>query len=152
ESISNLTWRFTNTQLGYLIYKNYFLGRMFEASEKVIAKEKADIIISAYPLTCTILQAIKLKRYKFKYAVVITNLISMHRSLADFTSDLIVCPTIEAVPSLVSFRVSKEKIIYPFFPIKPGLVNFRNKEEVIKELGFKSDLPIILLTGGGLGT
>jgi len=152
EQISNWTWRFTNTEIGYEIYKSYFLGRILEASEEIIKRENPALVISAYPLTCTILNALKQKGYDFKYAVTLTDLVTIHRSWADKLADLISSPTKESTKKLIEFGVSKEKIISPLFPLKPELKNFRTKDEVIKELELRSDLPILLLTGGGYGT
>lgn len=152
EQVSNWTWKFTNSSIGYDIYKSYFLGRIFAASEKIIMSENPDLVISAYPLTCTIIQALKEKGATFKYAITITDLMTIHRSWADSSADLISCPTPDAVKTLVNFGVDVKKIIYPFFPLKPELKNFRPKEEVLSELGLNPEIPTILMTGGGLGT
>lgn len=152
EQVSNWTWKFTNSSIGYDIYKSYFLGRIFAASEKVITSENPDLVISAYPLTCTIVRALKEKGHKFKYVVTITDLITMHRSWADPTADLISCPTTDAVKKLIDFGAKPEKIIYPLFPLKPELKSFRPRDEVLQELGLDIVKPTILMTGGGLGT
>jgi len=152
EKISNATWQFTNTLVGYKIYRAYFLGLIYKAAKTIIEQEKPDIVISAYPLISTIVNQMKLEGALFKYVVVITDLITMHRSWADERADLVTSPTPDAVNTLVNFGVDVNKIIYPFFPLKPELALFRPKQEVIKELKLSSELPIILLTGGGLGT
>ncbi len=152
ESISNLTWKFTNTGLGFDIYKSYFLGRIFASAEKIIKSENPDLVISAYPLTCSIVQRMKLLGANFKYAVVITDLMTIHRSWADPTANLITCPTSDAVSTLIKYGVNINKIIYPLFPLKPELENYRAKEIVVDELKLKASKPIILITGGALGT
>lgn len=152
EKISNVTWKFTNTFLGYKIYKAYFLGLIYKAAKAVIEEEKPDIVISAYPLASTIINQMRKDGAKFKYVVVITDLITMHKSWADESADLVTSPTPDAVKTLVNFGVDVNKVIYPFFPLKPELATFRPKEELLKELDFKAELPIILITGGGLGT
>jgi UDP-N-acetylglucosamine:LPS N-acetylglucosamine transferase len=152
EKVSNLIWNFTNTRLGYFFYKKYFLGLIYKAASEVIKKENPDIVISAYPLTSTVINQMRVDGSNFKYAVVITDLVTMHRSWADNSADLITCPTPDAVNTLVKFGVDINKVIYPFFPLKPELKNFRSNDQVLEELGFNSNLPVILLTGGGLGT
>src|SRR5476649_2392396 len=97
EQVSNWTWKFTNTSVGYNFYRSYFLGRIFSAAEEIINRENPDLVISAYPLTCTIVQSLKLKGAKFKYVVAITDLMTIHKSWADPTADLITCPTTDAV-------------------------------------------------------
>lgn len=152
EQVSNLVWRFTNTYIGYQMYKGYFLGLILNASREIIKRETPDLVISAYPLTCTIMNQLKKEGFQFKYSVIITDLMTMHRSWADDQADLIVSPTSDAVSHLVNYGVNINKILYPYFPLKPELSLFRTKEEVYKELRLDISKPIILLTGGGLGT
>jgi len=152
EKISNTTWKFTNTLIGYSIYKAYFLGLIYKAAKAIIESEKPDIVISAYPLISTIVNQMKSEGAQFKYVVVITDLITMHRSWADEKADLVFSPTPDAVTTLANFGVDINKVIYPFFPLKPELALFRPKEEITKELDLVNNLPIILVTGGGLGT
>lgn len=152
EKVSNVTWKFTNTLIGYKLYKAYFLGLIYKAAKAVIEKESPDIVISAYPLTSTIINQMRKDGAKFKYVVVITDLITMHRSWADESADLVTSPTPDAVKTLVNFGVDINKVIYPFFPLKPELENFKPKSEITQQLNFSNELPIILITGGGLGT
>jgi 1,2-diacylglycerol 3-beta-galactosyltransferase len=152
ESISNGLWKLTNSSIGYQFFKSYLTSKLLDESTKIILDEKPDLVISAFPLTSSIIGEIKKRHSDFKYAVVVTDLITLHRSWADPHADLIFCPTSDAVKTLVNFGINTEKIVYPLFPLHPKLQNFRSKQEILRELEFDSNVPTVLLTGGGLGS
>jgi UDP-N-acetylglucosamine:LPS N-acetylglucosamine transferase len=152
EGINNLLFGLVNTGIGYPFFKGYTLRMMLAESERIVLEEKADLVISVHPIVSLILGGIKEKHPEMKTATVITDLKSDFKAWADTTANLVVSPTSESVNILVKQGVDVNKIIYPLFPINPKLSDFRSREEVCNELKLDKEKPVIVMTGGGLGT
>ncbi len=151
EAINNIAFRFFNTKVGYSIFEKYITSMLLEEGINVIKDEAPDLVICNHPITATLLNAIKEKHNAFKSVEVVLDLVTIFKGWADCSADLIISPTSEAVSKLVKYGVDVSRIVYPLFPVNYNLSKFRSREEVLKELDFKEELPTILLTAGGVG-
>lgn len=152
EGINNVMFGLVNTGVGYSAFKGYTYRMMLEESERLVMDEKADLIISVHPIVSLILGGIKGKHPELKTVTVITDLKSDFKAWADTTANLVVSPTAESVNLLVKLGVDIKRIIYPLFPLNPRLSEYRSKEVVCQELKLDPKKPIVVMTGGGLGT
>lgn len=120
---------------------------------KIIKEEDPDLIISVHRIISIIISSIKARSdLKFKYVNVVTDLITLFRGWGSKVADLTFAPTVGAYHKLIEFGLEPSKIEYPYSPINPALKNRRSKKEIMDELGFEDNLPVITITGGGVGT
>lgn len=151
EQINNIGLKFLNTQIGFPFLRSY-LKKLYEPTLELINEENPDLIISIHPITTTVLRELKLNNaIQVKTVSIITDLVSILRSCTDDRSELVFCPTSEAVSKLIRWGVDLKNIVYPLFPINPMLKNFRDRETVLKELNLDLTKQTVLLTGGGFG-
>lgn len=156
EGLNNFLFRSINTNIGYSIFYRYVKWRMLTVCKEIMSSEKPDIVISTHPIVSTIINQIKLDiglnlESNFKSYVVISDLVTMFRPWADDSADLIFTPTQESSAQLQNFGVDAGKIQHPYFPVRRSLQNLRTKQEILSELNFAKEKPIILVTGGGVG-
>lgn len=153
EEVNNLFFRFFNTSLGSNLFTTYTVRLMYEECEKILREESPEVVISVHPIVNMIISAIKQRSaLKFKYVTVITDLVTLFKGWADKNADIVFAPTLEAKEILLKEGVKESQIIAPLFPINPFLKKYRDKNLVLKELGFDERLPTVLVTGGGVGT
>lgn len=145
-------WHFCNSRIGHPFFSKFLQTRTLKAYKRVIELEQPDLIVSIHPYVSLVLGKIKQQSPQMKMAVVISDLAYFDRSWAEKRADLIVCPTEEACDLLQKWGVASEKIVSGLFPIQPKMRNYRKREKVITELGLDPGKPLIMLTGGGVGT
>lgn len=150
ETINNTVFKITNTKYLYDVFTNYNVTQLYDTTLQLLKEEKPDLVISVHPIVSMVLERMR-DDIEFLSVVVITDLITLYRGWADKNADLVFSPTTEAVKTLTEFGVNSNRIIYPLFPINPKLKNYREKSEVLKELGFDANKQTILITAGGAG-
>jgi processive 1,2-diacylglycerol beta-glucosyltransferase len=152
EALNNLVFKFTNTSIGFEIFYRYVTSMLIDECEAIIKEESPDLIISLHPIVGIVVRALKERMPELKTVQVVLDPVTIFRGWADPNADLIISPTAEAVNSIVRYGVEVSNIVYPLYPVKPEMKNFAPKEEVLKTLNLRNDKPIILMTGGGVGT
>jgi len=141
-----------NKSIPFDFFKSYTINMMYEAVKEIVDGFKPDLVICNHPVPAMVLGELRKNASSFKYVVTILDLVTFFRSLADQNADLIFAPTTEIVSSIVRFGVELEKIVYPLFPLHPKLKEAKTKKEIAQDLSFDISKPIVLITGGGLGT
>ncbi len=153
EAFNNTLFRAFNTSVGYDLFYWYTMTFMLKECTAIIEGEAPDLIITVHPIVNMIVNEVKKKTgSKFKTVTVITDLVTLFKGWADTRTDLTSAPTERAYKLLLEWGLDKEKIIYPLFPINPSISKFAGVKETMSSLGFQNDLPLITLTGGGVGT
>ncbi|MEP7103930.1 MAG: glycosyltransferase [Candidatus Dojkabacteria bacterium] len=147
-----LFWLTMQTVVGYEFFSKYTVGMLLEECVDIIKNEKPDIVICNHPVVAIIAKAAKERLKNFKLVEVVVDPMIVPMGWADTAADLIICPTGEAVNSLVKYGVDISKIVYPLFPINPNLAKLTDKAQVVKDLNLDTTRPTVLLTGGGVGT
>lgn len=150
--VSNFFFRLFNTSFFYPVFYNYTSGRLLKESQELIQEYDPDMVISVHPIVSMVVKDLKIKGADFKSITVITDLLTIMRGWADETADLIFSPTNDAVSILTRYGADIKKIVYPLFPIDPKFKKTVNREEFQKSLGFNSEKPVVMVTGGGGGT
>src|SRR5690606_31571629 len=114
--------------------------------------ENPDLIVTAHPFVTMVIRSIKEEGANFKSVTMITDLVTLFRGWGDPSADLVICPTGEAIPTLLHYGVNVENIVYPLFPIKPNMDQVVDREEIVKRHNLDPEKTIVLVTGGGVGT
>lgn len=153
ETAATALFNITNTKLGFQIFNDYVVGRLYEVCAELIQAEKPDLVISYHFENSLIVREMKRRgEAKFRTVNVVVDPVTIHRAWADPLADLTVSPSSDAVSSLVNYGVDASKIVYPLFPLKLELRDFQEPAAVREELGFDNSKPVVLVTGGGVGT
>ena len=141
-----------NTKIGYEYLREALSTKLVKETIEYLESEKPDIVITVHHLVSIAIEgARKEKDLKFKFATVITDIITIARAWANTNADLVFCPTTQAVPLLVKYGVNPNKIVFPLFPINPDFMEYKERNEMLKELNLDTDKTTIMITGGGFG-
>lgn len=159
QAIFAVGFHLTNNALGTSLVTFYFNSFVYRACRRVLAAEDADLIVGLHPQVCQVLERFKREAESLpsgkvpKIATVVSELVSVHRSWIPWNADLVSCGTVSGMERIMKMGTRVRKIIYPYFPIQPKLADFRDRKEILKELGFPENpkKPVILLTSGGVG-
>ncbi len=153
EKINNLVYRLINTRLGSWFFTKYTLSRLYYPTLEIIRNSNPDILVSNNPIVCLVASSIKKKEGGFYSVTQITDLGKLLRGWADKSADLIVSPSKQAIDELIRYGIDKSKIVGPLFPIRKGFSDpSRPRGEFLSSLGLNSKGPVVLVTGGGVGT
>ncbi len=120
---------------------------------RLIKSVKPDVIVSVHPLlnhvTIRILQELDVH---IPFITVVTDLVSVHHAWFAPGADAYIVPTNYAKEVALRQGMDTHRVHILGMPIDPKFtLSFENKQELQRKLGLKSDLPVILLTGGGEG-
>ena len=152
EFIYNTVGFITSTAFGYWIYKQYVIAKLYRIVRRIVNLYNPHLVIANNSIITPLVEAMKREGAEFKTVVLVTDIVRIFRGWADRYADLIISPTRQATRRLIRYGVHPRKIRSPLFPINPRLANFRPKEEVLKELGLKTEgATTILITSGGFG-
>lgn len=152
EFIYNIVGFITSSAIGYFVYKQYVIAKLYRVVKRIVNSYNPDLVIANNSIITPLIEAMKREGAHFKTAVLVTDIVRIFRGWADRYADLLISPTRQATRKLIRYGVHPRKIRSPLFPINPQLANFRSREEVLKELGLKTEgLKTILITSGGFG-
>ncbi len=110
-----------------------------------------DLVISTHHFASLLLSYLK-KDIAFKSVAVAADLIGYPRWLVSKDLDLFACPTPEAAERALKFGLKLKNVIYPHFPLEPKFTELADKSVLMKQLKLDPNKPILLITGGGVGT
>ncbi len=121
------------------------------ATHKLVNENPADLIVSVHPLANTpVLRA--MRKSPMPFMTVVTDMVSTHAFWYDRRADLIVVPTEKAKERGLCYGVPEQKIHVVGLPVAQRFCNPPDDRLGLrKKLGWTTDLPVILLVGGGEG-
>lgn len=151
-SFNNLLWKGMNTCLGHNFFRQFMLLRTYKTYRQILLEKRPDLVVSIHPYTNITLSKLHQSLRNFKYAGIITDLVSLDRGWLDKQADLLICPTSEAMSLAVKSGVAKSRVVGPLFPIQPKMQNFASRDTTLDGLNFDRKRPMIMVTGGGIGT
>lgn len=152
ELVYDFTALLLSTRIGYFIYKQYVIAKLYRVTKRIISGNKPDLVIANNSIITPLIENMKKEGALFKTVVLVTDIVHIFQGWADRFADLVISPTHEATKRLVYYGVDPHRIRQPLFPINPQLVNFRPRHEVLAELGFmQNGRTTILVTAGGFG-
>ncbi|QLQ16955.1 MAG: glycosyltransferase [Micropruina sp.] len=121
------------------------------ATHRLYRENPADLIVSVHPLANTgILRT--MKRNPTPFITVVTDMVSTHAFWFDRRADIVVVPTEEAKEKALGYGVAEGNVRVVGLPVAERFrVPPPDRMAVRERLGWRADLPVILLVGGGDG-
>jgi 1,2-diacylglycerol 3-beta-galactosyltransferase len=147
-------------QLGYRLTDGHRRARLLTASawpyvrhrlRTLAAKHPSDLIVSVHPLaTAPALRALGKNRPPF--VTVVTDLVTTHALWYHRRTDLCIVPTASAYQRALSSGLTPDQVKVVGLPVterfcQPAV----DKRALRRQLGWPTDLPLVLLVGGGEG-
>ncbi|MCC6498071.1 MAG: glycosyltransferase [Propionibacteriaceae bacterium] len=121
------------------------------AAQRLIKENPADLIVSVHPLVNTTLMR-AMRKSPRPYITVVTDLVSTHAFWFDRRADLVVVATEEAKAKGIDYGIPEGNLRVIGLPVAD---RFRqplpDRDAWRRQQGWRTDLPVILLVGGGDG-
>jgi UDP-N-acetylglucosamine:LPS N-acetylglucosamine transferase len=113
-----------------------------------------DLVVSVHPLANRLIaSARRAGRLKFRFVIVVTDLVSLHASWGYPEADLCIVPTKEAYQRLIRRRMPRHKLVQTGFPVHPKFADLCvTKTEARRQLSIDTSAFTLLVTGGGVGS
>ncbi len=120
-------------------------------AKRLVRENPADLIVSVHPLVNTHLVR-AMRHSPIPYLTVVTDLVSTHALWYDRRSDLVVVPTDEAREKAVEYGIAEGNLRVIGLPVADRFSRSTDDRMAWRErMGWRTDLPVILLVGGGDG-
>lgn len=134
-------------QLTYKLFGPYFRWYL----DDMIMKYPVDLFVSVHQLINEPVARV-VHEYGIKFATVVTDLVSTHAAWFTPEADLITVPTQTAYERGLEMNISPEKLFITGQPVADRFCQpVADKPTLREKMGWKSDLPTVLLVGGGEG-
>jgi len=124
---------------------------MRSTMRKLVQAHPADLVVTVHPLATTAaLKALGPRRPPF--FTVVTDLVTTHALWFDARADRILLPTEHARERALHYHMPAEKLEVVGLPVaERHSAPIGNKQTLRRRLGWPTDLPMILIVGGGEG-
>lgn len=118
---------------------------------RLFKQNPCDLFVSVHPLANQAYLNIT-ARHNIPFAIVVTDMVSVHAFWFDARADLVIVPTENARKTGIEYGISPEKIKVAGQPVAERFRNAGTDKNTFKiSLGWATDKPVILLVGGGEG-
>ncbi len=122
-----------------------------KAARRLVQENPADLIVSVHPLVNTTLMR-AMKDSPRPFITVVTDMVSTHAFWYDRRADLVVVPTEEAKKRGMEYGVPEGNLRVIGLPVDDKFCRPMEDREVWRrKMGWRNDLPVILIVGGGDG-
>lgn len=122
-----------------------------QAIFRLVNEHPCDMFVSVHPFANRAILNVTYTR-GLPFMTVVTDMVSAHAFWFDPRADLVIVPTNAARLQGVEHGMPPDKILVAGQPVAPRFRQpTQNKQAVRTQFGWASDLPLILLTGGGQG-
>jgi 1,2-diacylglycerol 3-beta-galactosyltransferase len=121
--------------------------------KKMLREHPADVIVCVHSvLTQPTLQAAMRLKQRPPFMVVVTDLLTTHNFWYDPRTDRTLVPTQEAYDIAIDAGLKPETVRVTGLPVHPRFSQpLGERDELRRQLGWRVDLPALLLIGGGEG-
>ena len=120
-------------------------------AKRLVRENPADVIVSVHPLVNAHLVR-AMRHSPIPYLTVVTDLVSTHALWYDRRADLVVVPTEEARDKAVEYGIAEGNLRVIGLPVADRFSKSLDDRKAWRErMGWRVDLPVILLVGGGDG-
>ena len=120
-------------------------------AKRLVRENPADLIVSVHPLVNAHLVR-AMRHSPIPYLTVVTDLVSTHALWYDRRADLVVVPTEEARDKAVEYGIAEGNLRVIGLPVAERFSKPLDDRKAWRErMGWRVDLPVILLVGGGDG-
>jgi 1,2-diacylglycerol 3-beta-galactosyltransferase len=144
-------YRVSDTAVPASVIESALTVILFGVMRDLLRRYEPHAIISTYPLYQAPLEAVFTieEERRVPLITVITDLVENHRLWFSPNSDLCLVPTEEARDLALSYGLALEKIEVTGIPVDPTIAEeARELAEIRAELGWRIDLPTLLVVGG----
>jgi UDP-N-acetylglucosamine:LPS N-acetylglucosamine transferase len=120
---------------------------------RILEETRPNLVVSVHPLSNRLVGNTRgAYRLSFRFATVVTDLVSLHAGWSDPNVELCIVPTAEAYERQRKRGVPENKLIRTGFPIHPKFATYTGTRQSARaELGIGLEPSTILLTSGGVG-
>ncbi|PZQ41227.1 MAG: galactosyldiacylglycerol synthase, partial [Phenylobacterium zucineum] len=120
-------------------------------AKRLVRENPADVIVSVHPLVNTHLMR-AMRRSPIPFLTVVTDLVSTHALWFDRRADLVVVATDEAREKAIEYGIAEGNLRVIGLPVAERFSTpLDDRMAWRQEMGWRTDLPVILLVGGGDG-
>lgn len=120
-------------------------------AKRLVRENPADLIVSVHPLVNTHLVR-AMRHSPTPYLTVVTDLVSTHALWYDRRADLVVVPTEEAREKAIEYGIAEGNLRVIGLPVAERFSTPLDDRTAWRlRMGWRTDLPVILLVGGGDG-
>ena len=145
------SWKVTNTRSGSNAINDLTYPYLRKAAKRLVAENPADLIVSVHPLVNRHL-ARAMRKSPRPFITVVTDMVSTHPFWFDRRSDLVVVPTDEARTRAIRYGIPAGNLRVVGLPVADRFLHpLPDREAWRREKGWRDDLPVILVVGGGDG-
>lgn len=121
------------------------------AAQRLVKENPADLIVSVHPLVNTTLMR-AMRKSPRPYITVVTDLVSTHAFWFDRRADLVVVATEEAKAKGIDYGIPEGNLRVIGLPVADRFSEpLVDRNAWREKQGWRTDLPVILLVGGGDG-
>ncbi len=146
-----LSFKATNTRSGSNVLNDLSYPYLRKAAKRLVAENPADLIISVHPLVNTHL-ARAMRKSPRPFITVVTDMVSTHAFWFDRRADLVVVPTEQAKAVAVRYGIPAGNLRVVGLPVANRfLTPLPDRDAWRRDMGWRTDLPVILVVGGGDG-
>ena len=149
-SIYGLGYRISNGRRRTRLFYNMVWPYVRPAIQRLLEEHPCDLIVSVHSLLhAPVLRAVN---GKVPFIIVVTDLVTTHAAWYQGRADMTILPTEAALPRGLKLGLPQEKMEYIGLPIADRFCSYScDKQEARRKLGWPTDVPIILMVGGGAG-
>jgi 1,2-diacylglycerol 3-beta-galactosyltransferase len=120
-------------------------------AQRLVRENPADLIVSVHPLVNTHLMR-AMRKSPRPYITVVTDLVSTHALWFDRRADLVVVATEEAREKAIEYGIAEGNLRVIGLPVAERFTQpLIDRTGWRERMGWRTDLPVILLVGGGDG-
>ncbi len=120
-------------------------------AQRLVRENPADLIVSVHPLVNTHLMR-AMRKSPRPYITVVTDLVSTHALWFDRRADLVVVATEEAREKAIEYGIAEGNLRVIGLPVAERFTQpLVDRMGWRERMGWRTDLPVILLVGGGDG-
>jgi 1,2-diacylglycerol 3-beta-galactosyltransferase len=120
---------------------------------RLFSSVQPDVIVSIHPLlTRVTVKALRALGLSIPFLTVVTDLITIHYAWFVSGADAYIVPTEEAKQLYLQRGLDPQRVYMLGMPIDPKFTRLTmSKQALQQQFGLRSDLPVVLLVGGGDG-
>ena len=145
------SWKATNSRSRSNVLNDLSYPYLRKAAKRLVAENPADLIVSVHPLVNSHL-ARAMRKSPRPFITVVTDLVSTHAFWFDRHADLVVVATEKAKAVATRYGIPAGNLRVVGLPVADRFrTPLPDRDAWRRELGWRTDLPVILVVGGGDG-
>lgn len=146
-----LSWKASDTRSRTNVLNDLSYPYLRKAAKRLVRENPADLIVSVHPMVNTHL-ARAMRKSPRPFITVVTDMVSTHAFWYDRRADLVVVPTEAARQRAIRHGIPAGNLRVIGLPVADRFRQpLADRDAWRREMGWRTDLPVILVVGGGDG-